>query len=167
MKALFITLLMIGSLFASACTDNSTPVCGVDGITYANESNASGVPIISCLTCAQYNAYQASWGSGLWGNTSNTSQYNLTNRSYLERFVSVSVGKVVGDDSLGQPLMAILLMGFFFTFVSFQNIRIEGKAVVVIPASVLAATFVGWLATLIALGVGILIYMALSKIFNK
>lgn len=165
MKALFITLLMIGSLFA--CASNSTPVCGADGITYANESNASGVPIISCLTCAEYNAYQASWSSGLWGNSSNTSQLNITNRSYLERFVSVSVGKVVGDDSLGQSLMAVLFMGFFFTFVSFQNVRIEGKAVVIIPALVLAATFVGWIATLIALGVGIIFYMALSKIFNK
>jgi hypothetical protein len=168
MKQLLITLLLIGSVFATnTCVNQSVPVCGSNYQNYANEPNATaaGTLTIFCGTCANYQLFASSWNT--WNASNASSQYNTSNRSYLERFVSSSFGALIGNDEYGQPFMAIIVGGFFFVFVSFQNTRVEGKAAVLIPAALLAAVFVGWLLTLIALAVGVLFYMALSKIMNK
>lgn len=90
-----------------------------------------------------------------------------TNKTYIETFISKPITHIVGNDELGEAFSAILLVGFFLAFVSFQNIRVEGKVVVLIPALILATVYIGWLFTLIALGVGVLFYLALGRLFNK
>lgn len=160
-------LLFISLVSASTCSNQSTPVCGTNFQDYANESTAlgAGTLVLDCVTCAAHQAFVANFNT--WNASNASSQYNVTNRSYLERFVSTSFGRMIGNDEFGQAFLAILCIGFFFVFVSFQNTRVEGKAAVIIPALLLTAVFVGWLLTLIALGLGVLLYLALSKIINK
>jgi len=163
----FILLLFISIASANYCTNQSIPVCGINFQDYANESMAidAGTLVLDCTTCAVHQAFVANFNT--WNASNVSSQYNVTNRSYLERFVSTSFGRMMGNDEFGQAFLAILCIGFFFVFVSFQNTRVEGKAAVLIPALILTAVFVGWLLTLIALGLGALLYLALSKIINK
>lgn len=164
---LFALLLIASLVSANYCSNQSAPVCGINFQDYVNESTAiaAGTLVLDCQTCAAHQAYVTNFNT--WNASNVSSQYNVTNRSYLERFVSTSFGKMMGNDEFGQAFLAILCIGFFFTFVSFQNTRVEGKAAVLIPALLLTAVFVGWLLTLIALGLGVLLYLALSKITNK
>ena len=166
-SALLALLLMSSLTFASVCPVPTNPVCGSNFQDYSNEANATAANtlVIYCGTCANYKYFASQFNTFNASNAS--SQYNVTNRSYLERFLSSSFGVMIGNDEYGQAFLAILCIGFFFTFVSFQNTRIEGKAAVLIPALLLTAVFVGWLLTLIALGLGVLFYIALSKIMNK
>lgn len=169
MKALFFALLLIGSIFANVCSSPSTTVCGANNQNYANESDAAanGTLVVYCGDCASYHSYQAQFYT--WNaSNSNVSQYNVTNRSYMERFLSSSMGRLVGNDpETGQQLLAILVGGFFFVFVSFQNTRIEAKAAVLIPAFILAAVFMGWILSILALVVGVILYIGLSRLLNK
>lgn len=89
------------------------------------------------------------------------------NFTYLESFVSAPFSSVFGNTEIGKSITAILIIGFFLAFVSLQNIRIEAKAVVIVPALLLASAYIGWLLSLVALGVGIIFYIALSRLFNK
>jgi uncharacterized membrane protein len=163
--------LLFTPAFASICYDQTTPVCASDGNQYVNESNMTATGptllVLKCGTCAAYQADQDAWA--LWNNSS-TTQYNIsniTNRSYLERYVSTSVGKMIGNDEFGQAFVAIIVFSFFFVFVSFQNTRIEGKAAVLLPAILLTAVFIGWIVIIVAIIVGIVLYVSLSKILNK
>ena len=167
MKELLMLLLLAGSVFATTCLNQTAPVCGSNFQDYADEPNATaaGTLVIYCGTCANYQLFAANFNT--WNASNVSSQYNMTNRSYMERFLSSSFGTMIGNDEYGQSFLAILCGGFFFVFVSFQNTRVEGKAAVLIPAFLLAAVFVGWLLTLIALAIGVLFYIALSKITNK
>ena len=169
MKALFFALLLFGSVFATVCSSPSTTVCGANNQNYANESAAvaNGTLVVYCGDCAAYASYQAQYYT--WNaSNSNISQYNVTNRSYMERFLSSSMGRMVGNDpETGKQILAILVGGFFFVFVSFQNTRIEAKAAVLIPAFVLASVFMGWLFSILILVVGVILYLGLSKLLNK
>ena len=142
-------------------------VCGGNFQTYNNSSAAiaAGQLIIFNDTCAAYQSYENSWY--VYNNNYSTSQYNTSNRSYMERFVSSSFSRLVGNDEMGQYFLAILVGAGFFAFVSFQNTRIEGKAVVLIPAAALMGFFVGWLLLIAALIVGVIIYLGLIRLFSK
>lgn len=164
---LALALLLIGSVSALTCPTPSLPVCGLNGVDYANQSNAtaSGVLVVYCGTCHDYAISQSYFNT--YSNLSNSSLLNVTSRSYMERFISSSFATLIGNSKFGDPLLAILIGGFFFVFVSFQNTRIEAKAVILIPAFALAAVFVGWLISILALVVGIIIYIGLARLFNK
>lgn len=71
-------------------------------------------------------------------------------------------------DIVGDPVfLGILVMAFFFGFVMFQGLRFEAKAMFIIGGSLLAIAFIPVLAVIIGFGVGILVYLALNKVFNK
>lgn len=160
--AMLALLLVLGSPFAITCPSNSTPVCGLNGVTYNNSSLclANGTYISYCGTCV--NSYAASYNAC----ASNVSIYGTTNRSYFERYLSCSFATLVGGSfQYGQGLLAVLFCGFFVTFVMFQNTRIEGKMVVLIPVAFMMAIWVGWIMMLLGGFVGIILYLALRRFF--
>jgi len=68
----------------------------------------------------------------------------------------------------GDPLfLGILVFGFFFVFVLLQGSRGDAKLLIVIPALFLAAAFVPWLSLVIVLGVGTILWYAITRFMNK
>jgi hypothetical protein len=167
MKLWIFLALLVGSTFASVCPSQSTPVCGSDYKDYLNESNmSSGVLVAYCYgTCYQYHIFKSS--NYVYNSTNGTWQFNSSDRSYMERFVSSGVGRLVGNQAQGKDITALLVGIGFFTFMSFQNMRIESKIVIIIPALALSAYFVGWIISFLALLMGLILFFGLSRIFNR
>lgn len=79
---------------------------------------------------------------------------------YIEEFIGQGFSSVIGDPNL----MGIIFLGFFAGFVMLQGTRLDGKVAILVPASLLALIFIPWLAVLLALAVGVLIYLAMRKL---
>jgi len=79
---------------------------------------------------------------------------------YIEEFIGQGFSSVLGDPSL----IGAIFLAFFAVFVMLQGTRLDGKVAVLVPASILAIIFIPWLAVLLALVVGVLIYLAMRKL---
>jgi hypothetical protein len=53
------------------------------------------------------------------------------------------------------------------TFVMFQNTRIEGKIVVIIPIIVLVAVWAGWIIYLAGIVLAMIVFWAISRVINR
>jgi hypothetical protein len=76
-----------------------------------------------------------------------------------------------GDNTqyiVGEPFVAgIIFIGFFVGFLFIQNVGLDAKVAILIPALLLSMIFIPWLAVLLALGVGVVVYLALTKFTNR
>jgi predicted PurR-regulated permease PerM len=165
-KIAILFFLLFASISFALCQNVSSPVVAANGREYPNESAAlaDNTAALFCGTLAEYQAFLRSELIA----PSNTSQLNTSNVSYLQRFVSYSFTKMFGGDpEIGNALMALIFGGGFFAFILLQNTRFEGKIVVLIPVMVMTVMFFGWARLLLAIGVGIIIYLGLGKIINK
>jgi hypothetical protein len=97
---------------------------------------------------------------------SNYTQYGA-NRSYIERFVQCSMGRVVGNSEVGGLLLGLIVGGLLLAFILFQNTRIEGKIVIIIPMIVLVSIWAGWIIYLAGIVLGLIVFWALSRIINR
>jgi hypothetical protein len=97
---------------------------------------------------------------------SNYTQYGA-NRSYIERYIQCSMGSIFGNSEVGGLLLGLIVGGMMLTFVMFQNTRIEGKIVVIIPIIVLVAVWAGWIIYLAGIVLGLIVFWAISRVINR
>jgi hypothetical protein len=81
----------------------------------------------------------------------------------IETLIYTSMVQIVGDPMI----LGLLILGFFGAFVMLQGTRLDGKMVILFPASILAVVYIGPLVVIIALVVGIMMYLAWMKITGK
>lgn len=82
---------------------------------------------------------------------------------YLEAFIADGFAAIVGEPTM----LGIMLVSVFTVFVMLQGLRLDGKVAIIVPTCILAIVLIPWLAVLLGLGVGILIYLAIMLLTNK
>jgi len=82
---------------------------------------------------------------------------------YLESWIAEQFGDLTGAPEIA----GIIFLGFFTSFVMLQGTRLDGKLVVLTPVMILATIFIGFLPILLGLGLGVIIYLALTKLVNR
>lgn len=83
-----------------------------------------------------------------------------TSLNPLEEILAEGFLSVVGD-----PLfLGLILLGFFGALVFVQGTRLDGKLVVIVPVLLMSLLFLPpWLAIAFAIGMGVVVYLALTK----
>lgn len=81
----------------------------------------------------------------------------------IEQFISDGFSNVLGDTAI----MGIVFIAFFTIFVMLQGTRLDGKLTILVPVLILSAIFIPWMAVLLALGLGVVIYLAAIKMFER
>ena len=97
---------------------------------------------------------------------SNYTQYGA-NRSYIERYVQCSMGRIVGNSEVGGLFLGLMIGGLLIAFVLLQNTRIEGKMAVIIPIIVLVSIWAGWIVYLLGIILGLMLFWAISRVINR
>ena len=77
----------------------------------------------------------------------------------LETVIYESAMSIVGDPTY----LGLLVLGFFFGFVTLQNVRTDVKVLIIVPAFFLALGFVPWFKALIIVVLGVLLFLGLSR----
>jgi hypothetical protein len=166
---------IVASNMTAYCTNTDTPVCGANGITYANETlaNLAGTIALHCGSCT-------GMGTAYYSCAANYTQYGSYENqsgSTLERYITCGFRSVFGGGtiagfsgaSVAELFMALIMVAFFLAFVMMQNTRIDAKMAVMIPVVIMAAIWAttGWMLTLLIFAIGVIIYLAIGKMINK
>ena len=83
--------------------------------------------------------------------------------SFLEQFMGAGFASVVGDPAVG----GIIFMGMFTIGTFLLTRSLDAKVAIIVPASLLALVFIPWLAVLLGLGVGVLLYIAIMALTGR
>lgn len=83
--------------------------------------------------------------------------------STVEQFMADGFQSSFGDTAV----MGILVLAFFGVFVMLQNTRFDAKLAIMVPATILAAAFIPWFGIVLALVLGVVLYLGIIKLISR
>jgi cellulose synthase/poly-beta-1,6-N-acetylglucosamine synthase-like glycosyltransferase len=149
-----VMLMLMVPAFAISC--GAAPVCTTLGANYGNQTLAesAGKVVAYCGVCAT--------GQSPCTNNGTTSQYG-NDSSFLERYMSCSMNQLIGNSSVGNSLLGLLIGMVMSIFIMMQNTRFDGKILGFLVTGVLVSLFVGWIIWIMSLVIGVILYFGLWK----
>ena len=82
--------------------------------------------------------------------------------TFFEEVIGNGFTSIVGD----QTMIGVLLLAFFGGFLLLQDTRLDVKILIMVPALLLAMTYISFFNVVVALILAVLVYAALMKFLN-